>query len=324
MMPAQESDDLQFHVPRRPSVVERWLRRIFVEDLNLKLLALAITFALWFAVSGQKKPMTKRLAGIQLSFVHAEDMEISNDPPTKIDVTLTGSSDKLAQINPMDLVAAVLVGDHTPGDHVVRLAPDRVKMDLPKGVRIEGFQPSAVSVRLEPMVKRLVAVDIKFEGRVPDGYEVSSVSSNPAKVMLAGPASRVNGVDKAPTESISVDGKLSSFDLADVAINIADQKVEVINSVVKVHVDIVERAVEKTFSDVPVRSASGADVRPRLANVILSGPPSVLAQLRSEDIKVFSDTSPGKNNELRLELPPGIQDKIKLRSVRPSSFSAVR
>lgn len=32
---------------------ERWLRRIFVEDWGLKLLALAITLVLWFVVSGR-------------------------------------------------------------------------------------------------------------------------------------------------------------------------------------------------------------------------------------------------------------------------------
>ena len=32
---------------------EHWLRRIFVEDWSLKLLALAITFVLWFFISGR-------------------------------------------------------------------------------------------------------------------------------------------------------------------------------------------------------------------------------------------------------------------------------
>jgi YbbR-like protein len=32
---------------------ERWLRRIFIEDWGLKLLALAITLVLWFVISGR-------------------------------------------------------------------------------------------------------------------------------------------------------------------------------------------------------------------------------------------------------------------------------
>ena len=35
-----------------PGFAERWLRRVFIENWSLKLLALAITLILWFAVSG--------------------------------------------------------------------------------------------------------------------------------------------------------------------------------------------------------------------------------------------------------------------------------
>jgi YbbR domain-containing protein len=322
-MPFQDTNDLQSQVPRQPSTVERWLRRIFVEDLNLKLLSLAITFVLWFAVTGQKKPTTKRFAGVRLSFVLADGMQISNDPPAQVDVTLTGSSDKLAQINQVDLAATVLVSDYKTGDRVVRLSGDRVKMDLPEGVRIEGFQPATVSVRLEPRVERQVDVDVKLEGNVGEGYEVYAVSSNPAKVRLRGPGSHVNTIGKAPTESISLDGRKGSFELAEVAIDIADQKVDVMDAVVGVHVEIGERSVERVFNDVRVKSASGADARPRVASVTLLGPPSAFALLRPEDVKVVVDTSPGSNSP-RLELPPAIQGRVKLRSIKPSSFSVAR
>ena len=49
-MPFREST--QFDIARRPA--ERWLRRIFIEDWSLKLLALAITLVLWFVVSGRE------------------------------------------------------------------------------------------------------------------------------------------------------------------------------------------------------------------------------------------------------------------------------
>ncbi len=39
---------------RASGSVESWLRRIFIEDWGLKLLALAITLVLWFVVSGRE------------------------------------------------------------------------------------------------------------------------------------------------------------------------------------------------------------------------------------------------------------------------------
>ena len=247
-MPFQDSEDIQIKTPRAPSAGERWLRRIFIEDFNLKLLALGITFVLWFAVTGQKQPMSKRIT-VPFSFVHADDMEISNDPPRTVDITLTASSDKLTQINSSDLMATVMVSDHTTGDHVVRLSRDRVRIEnLPSGVQIDGFQPAVISVRLEPVVKNEVNVEITLEGKVAEGYEVTAVTSSPARVRVRGPASHVNSIEKAPTESVSLEGRKASFDLNQVAINIPDQKVDVLDSLVQVHVEIRERTIPKPLT----------------------------------------------------------------------------
>ena len=323
-MPFQDSDDLQHQVVSPHGAIERWLRRIFVEDLKVKLLALGITLVLWFAVTGQRKPMTKRITGVQLSFVHADDMAISNDPPTRVDITLTGSNDKLALINPMDLLATVLVGDRTTGDRVIRLSRDRVKIDLPKDVQIEGFQPAVVSLRLEPRLERQVKVELKFEGKVPGGYEVYGATSNPATVRVRGPASIVNGVQQATTESILLDGRKASFDLTQVAVDIPDRKVDVVDGLVQVQVEIGERSVEKSFSNVPVQSSNGTNIRPQVAVLTLSAPPSVFAQLHPEEIRLVVDTSVGREKGLGHEngfrLPASIQGKVKIVSVKPARF----
>ena len=47
-MPFRESN-----LARASGSGERWMRRIFIEDWGLKLLALAITLVLWFVVSGR-------------------------------------------------------------------------------------------------------------------------------------------------------------------------------------------------------------------------------------------------------------------------------
>jgi len=270
-MPFQDRDDFQLKMPRPPSAVERWLRRIFVEDLNLKLLSLGITLVLWFAVTGQKQPLSKRFTGVQLSFLHPDKMEIANDPPRTVDVTLSGNSDTLGKINPQDLLATVLVGDQAMGDRVVRLSRERVKMDLPPGVQVDGFQPAVVSVRLEPRAEREVNVEIKFEGKVADGYEVSAVTANPSRVSVRGPASHVSSIDKAPTESISLEGRNASFDLNQVAINIPDQKVDVTAGVVQVHVEISERAIQKPLN---VNSLTGPlnDGQPDKAKLVSRKP----------------------------------------------------
>ena len=136
-MPFREST--QFDIARGPA--ERWLRRIFIEDWSLKLLALAITLVLWFVVSGRE-------------------------------------------------------------------------------------------------IERVITVEPSVEGKPAPTYEVKEVSVTPSRVRVTGPASSVNLLEKAPTQTISIEGRRESFDAPRTAIHLADPKVAVLDTV-NVHVTIV-------------------------------------------------------------------------------------
>ncbi len=250
-------------IPRSSTTLERWLRKIFIEDWSLKLLALAITFVLWLAVTGQNKPVTLRVSGVQLNFLRPEGLEISNEPPGSLEVILTGSPGKLDRIGPRDLVATVDVSDQKAGERVVRLSLDRVKMELPEGVKIQGFHPATIPIRLEPSVEAQVDVEVKLEGKLPEGYEVVGFSASPARVRLRGPSDRVNALNKAMTETVWLDGRKESFNLSHVAINIPDPKIDILDPTVEVHVEI----AEKKHGAVQLRFVT-AEASPYLASIV--------------------------------------------------------
>jgi YbbR domain-containing protein len=320
-MPFQDIDESSATgIPRPPSAIERGLRKIFVEDWSLKLLALAITLVLWVAVTGENKPVTIRTA-VQLTFIRPNDLDISNDPPKSVDVLLTGSRSKLNSISLLNLVATVDVSANRAGERVVRLSTDRVRIELPEGVKIESFQPSTIPIRLEPRVERQLEVEVRLEGKPAEGYEVYGTQPLRTAVAVRGPSSHIDPLQKAPTETISVEGKKASFTASHVAIDIPDHKVDVVDAIVDVAIEIGERRVEKSFS---VRTTSGAGVQRGVATVTLSGPESVIAQLRQEDVKLVLDLSHSGATTPRLELPSAIQNQIKLVSIRPSQFSVAR
>jgi YbbR domain-containing protein len=253
-MPFQDIDDeATSPIQRPPNMVERWGRKILIDDWSLKLLAVAITAVLWLAVTGQNEPKTLRVSGVQLSFLKQPGFEISNEPPGSVDVILTGSPDKLKDIGSGALVAIVDVTDQRPGERVVRLSTNRVRMDLPAGVRIQGFQPGTIPIRLEPSKESQVDVEIKFEGKVAEGYEITGFSTNPEKIRVSGPSDRVNALSKAMTETVSLDGKTESFVLSNVAINISDPKIDVLDPNVNVRVEI----AEKRRSDAHIKFVTG-------------------------------------------------------------------
>lgn len=238
-MPFQDIDETDAPPIRRsPTSAERWLRKVVFEDWGLKLLALAITVVLWLAVTGQNKPVTLRVSGVQLNFVRPEGLEISNEPPGTVDVILTGSKDKIDRIGPRDLIATVDLTDQKGGERVIRLSLDRVKMDLREDVKIQGFQPATIPIRLERSVETPVEVEVKFEGKLPEGYEVAGVNVEPSRVRLRGPHDRIAALRKAMTETVWLDGKTASFNVSRVAINIPDPKIEILDPAVDVYVQI--------------------------------------------------------------------------------------
>jgi YbbR domain-containing protein len=323
-MPFQDIDETDVpEVPRPPTAFERAARKIFVEDWSLKLLALAITLVLWFAVTGQNKPLTIR-TGVQLNLIRPSNLDISNDPPKNVEVVLTGSRPNLQSLSPLDLVATVDVSDHPAGERIIRLTLDRVTMQLPDGVKIESFQPSTIPIRLEPRLERQVPIEVKTEGTPAEGFEVYGFNPAQPSVRVRGPASRIEALQKAPTETISLVGRKASFTASRVAIDIPDQKIEVLDPLVDISVEVGEKRAEKSFSGVQARSISGVEVRPSTAEVTLTGPASVLAELRPEDVKVVVQISPTGGSVAGLELPPAVKDRVKLLSVRPSQFSMIR
>lgn len=237
-MPFQDVDETTAPPPRPPSALELWFRKIFLEEWGLKLLAVAITVVLWLAVTGQNKPVTQRISGVQLNFLRHEGLEISNEPPGSVEVTVKGSPNLLDQMKLRDLMVTVDISEQKPGERVVRLSPEGVKMELPPGVTILGFSPATIPVRLEPTVELAIPVEIKFEGKLPEGFEVSGIIASPARVRLRGPADRVNALQKATTETVRLDGRKESFSLSRVAINLSDPKIDILDPVVDVRVEI--------------------------------------------------------------------------------------
>jgi YbbR domain-containing protein len=295
---------------RTPHRSERWLRVIFVEDWGLKLLALVISLALWYGVTGQRKPTTIRVPRVPLNFRLPSDTEISNEPRTEVEITLTGNKRALDALNVRDLVANVDVSDLKPGEHSITLTPERVTMGLPDGVRYGDIQPNNVQLRLEPRVDRELDVEVRRSGNVAKGYELQSIQATPWKVKVRGPASHVNALQKAPTQVVSVDGRQESFDLPQVPIEIPDKKVDLIDPSVSVHVEIGQQPITKTFTNVTVLEMPGSQVSQRTATATLSGPPSMLNSLSTADFKIYLDLNADRTMMI---MPPGLMLPEEMR-----------
>ena len=171
---------------RRDLSAKNLLRKVFIEDWLMKLIALVITFGLWLGVTGLSTPITARFTAVPLTLRISNNAEITNTPLQEVDVVLKGDKRRIDQINKSDLVVSIDLTDVPAGDRVILLSPDTVSLSLPTGIKLEEVQPNRIAVKIEPVEEKDIPVQVVTEGTLADGYELYSQTVLPSKVPRAG------------------------------------------------------------------------------------------------------------------------------------------
>ncbi|PYS99294.1 MAG: hypothetical protein DMF63_11765 [Acidobacteria bacterium] len=284
------------------------LRKIFLEDWVMKLVALAITLALWLGVTGLSTPTTQRLTSVPLSLRFSNNIEITNSPIQEVDLVVTGDKRRLAQINKNDLIVSMDISDVMPGDRVINLTPETVGVSLPTGVKLDEIQPRQVPVRIEAVEEKEITVKAETYGEVPEGYEIYSETITPSKIRVRGPSNFIRSLSSVPTGRIDLSNRTSDFTEKQVPVSVANPKAAVLETVVDVGFRIGEKRVERVYS---VAVEGG-----RRATVMLFGGRSVFENVRTENLHVEISKNAAGIDEPRLTLPPALDGKVEVRSVK--------
>ena len=259
--------------------------------LGLKFLAIALATLLWLTVSGEH--LVERGMRVPLEFRNkAADLEIVGDPPTSVDVRLSGSSALLSRLDPGEIVAVLDLATARPGSRLFHLRTDEVR--VPYGVEVEQVTPPTLSLELEKSASRVVPIAPAIDGEPAPGFVVGRVIPDPAHVEVVGPETRVKRLESATTEPISVNGRQETIK-DNVTVGVADAALRLTRAqTVDVTVEIVPAPVERELTGVPVRwrnlgAGLRATVRPTLATVMVRGRRDVLESLRGDAVDAFVD-----------------------------------
>ncbi len=288
------------------------LRKIFLEDWGLKLVALVITLALWFGVKGLSTPIKTHWT-IPLNLSISSNAEITNQPPPEIAIDITGDKRKIDQIVKGDLVATVDLSDVQPGDWVISLSPDNVFVALPQGVKLVDVQPFRIPVKLEAVEEKDIEVNVGTTGEPASGFEVYTSASLPSKIRVRGPVSVVKNIDYVQTEKIDLSGKRDEFTAKQIPVSISNPKAAVLNTVVDVYFRIGEKRLERAFMT-PVSGELG-----KTASFVLFGPRTLLQKIRVEQLKIEMYLNDSGEEAPRVVLPADLQDVVEIRNLKVKS-----
>jgi YbbR domain-containing protein len=297
-----------FERDQRQAFLLRLVRKIFLEDWTMKLVALIITIGLWLGVTGLRTPTSRLINDVPLSLRLASDLTTTNSPVTEVTVKISGDKSRIDQINKGELTVSVDLSDVPAGDRTLQLTPQNVYLELPAGFKLEEIQPSRIAVRLERVIERDVPVKAETEGGVADNFEIYSSVVTPTTVRVSGPESFVRPLDSISTEKINVESKQEDFTARQVSLNVISPQVRLIDTtVVDVFLRIGERRVDRT-----IIMTAETEKGPRKVSFRLKGPRSAVDNLVTSTIDVQFGKEGLGEAEFSVVLPPELRDRVEI------------
>jgi YbbR domain-containing protein len=186
--------------------------RAFVKSIPTLVLSVALAIAVWISAVTAEDPIQERPFARPVTIERiGQDpaLVISNEVPTQVSVTLSapGSiwdrmlSDRAPVRAWIDL-AGLEAGAHTI----------QVKVDpLIKPAKVTNQSPDTVTVTLEPLVSRDLAIALVRRGEPAIGFQADSPALSLDAVTISGPASQV---ERARTARVVIDLTQASEDIS--------------------------------------------------------------------------------------------------------------
>jgi YbbR domain-containing protein len=290
------------------------VRRIFLDDLGLKLLSLVFATLLWMFVVGEKRAEVSLSLPLELIQVPAE-MVVVSPVPEAVRVRLNGPRTLLAAINPQQLAVSLNLEGLVPGISAFEIL--RSRLNLPRGVEVTYISPSVVTLEADRKARRVLPVRPRTKGVPAEGYEVAELRVEPPQVEIEGPERAVAKLREAPTEILDVGG-LDGGVTRPVQLALPDPALRpLVQKALELEVVVREMRAQREFIQVPVALAEAPETGPPAwvptpfaVDVALEGPLLTLSRLKTADVQARASLEglgpDGGAAAVAVTVPPGV------------------
>jgi len=173
----------------------------FTESVALKVVSLLLALILWITILGFKHEEIKK--NVKLEPLIPLGMMITNKIPAYVQFTLSGPRVLLKDVEKK--IQPIRPDLRRTRESTIGFAVSEDLIgELPSGVRVVGFFPANVLIRLEEIIERYVDVKPTFRGNPAEGYEISSFKVFPSKVAVSGPKSLLLALEYIGTEAFDI------------------------------------------------------------------------------------------------------------------------
>ncbi len=284
--------------------------RLHWRNNTIKLLSLLLAFVLWVYVSNEQNPVREKNINVNLENSGlGQNFIITEGMPESVEVKVKGSRSQLANLAPWSFKAVVNLPEGKAGEMVLP-----VRVTAPAGLEILQVSPEEVALKVDRLVDRKVSVTVELRGAPARGYTALTPESRPDTVIVRGPATVVNKIDRVKAV-VNVDAAQADIE-QDIPVDAGPYNVSLSPSLVKVVVPISGTVTVKAVPVLPRVSGSpaggfvvtGSFSEP--AAVRISGPVAVLDEITAVKTELIQIQGAARSlsREVRLSPPPDIEE----------------
>jgi YbbR domain-containing protein len=296
-----------------------WEKIVSLAGSNFGLKVLAVTIAVGLWVAGHRD--VERAVEVPVEFRNIpSDLMVMDNRVDYVILRLSGPRTLVSTFDADDLKLGLDLHGARPGSVSYPLGSS--SFNIPRGVTVARITPPVVHLRLEPVVKRMLPVTVRFVNKPPPGQKITETLVEPERVSVVGPADEVGRLVSVETVAIDLeesrsvvkrrvrlatDGKPFSFS--------PDQ--------VEITLTLGEEEISRAFNsiDVDAKGFTGEyTVSPRSVHLQLFGPRSIIEKLELGKDQVYLDLkglAPGLHSvPLNISLPAG----VKVTEQKPQRF----
>lgn len=269
----------------------------------LKLLALALAFAIWLAIRGESRLV--RDYSVPVVVALRSEAILEGSPSKTVTVRLRGPETLLQATTMYDLQMKVDLSDADYGQRNVQLSEQALE-GVPPGVHVDLIEPSRLTFEIARRERRTVPVVPSFTGRPPKGHAFYQAEAIPDSLEVEGPASKLAATARLRTDPIHLEDRTAPFTVKVGAVPDSPVVRVLDPNPVEVRVQIDVAPIDRVYPDVPVVLAGRsfeASVKPAQVAVTLSGPPEVLDRVRSAQLRALADVSALQPDDAAHEVP---------------------
>lgn len=177
------------------------MKKLFTENLGLKISAILISVFLWFFVTSRGQSEIALDVPLEFKNIPADTGIVSTSVKT-VSVTVRGQERPMKNLKAPDVRVYVDLEKTKTGEGISFINAADIK--LPYALSVVSITPSSVKIKLDETVAKTVPVTPILAGEPRDGFVVRAIKVEPKSVVIKGLKSEVRKLRVVKTEPLDI------------------------------------------------------------------------------------------------------------------------